>query len=382
MPPLSSLYLTELITSMYARRRSTSDIVSDCQGSLKTLQRARKGRRPKGAQGHITAAYSWPSIRERTEARWVHSHSELNQSKIGRWSPDDWGMWLSDGVAGREMAEGTYRGKTITSLQVVVATLLLRVSSVGARTTFTSRPRRTAVCSYSRSRTWWPVEASANTASDGTGIAPKEGDVLRPGRFSMSGLHRGKVTGLTREVAMIDGEVLELVQLAAEPKGELTRKAVSISNKSISVKRPDTETSAGISALTSLLQRASKVYTDGTYSVVGPLIDRIKGIAVRKAAAGIVAQYPDGSYAALRLDLTGQVSSAAGSELMAAVLADKAGTTHRDQITDCKSLLAIDAKLKLSRPMQYHQRSLMACRETGTVELRWNPDRGEEVWRG
>ena len=62
-------YLTELMTTMYARRRSTADIVSDCQGSLKTLQRARKGRRPKGAQGHVTAAYSYPTIRERTEAR-------------------------------------------------------------------------------------------------------------------------------------------------------------------------------------------------------------------------------------------------------------------------------------------------------------------------
>ena len=35
-----------------------------------------------------------------------------------------------------------------------------------------------------------------------------EGDVLRPGRSSMSGLHRGTVTGLTREVALFNGEVL------------------------------------------------------------------------------------------------------------------------------------------------------------------------------
>ena len=119
-------YLTELMTTMYARRRSTADIVSDCQGSLKTLQRARKGRRPKGAQGHITAAYSYPTIREQTEARWAHSHPKLNQSKNGRWTPDDFGMWLSDGVAGREMVEGTYRGKTITSLQVVDGDSLIK----------------------------------------------------------------------------------------------------------------------------------------------------------------------------------------------------------------------------------------------------------------
>lgn len=68
-----------------------------------------------------------------------------------------------------------------------------------------------------------------------------EGDVLRPGRSSMSGIHRGTVTGLTREVALFDGEVLDLVQLAAEPKGELSRKVVSITTKNVSVERPTAE---------------------------------------------------------------------------------------------------------------------------------------------
>ena len=67
---------------------------------------------------------------------------------------------------------------------------------------------------------------------------------------------------------------------------------------------PDTEPSAGYDALTALLQGALKVYTDGTYSVAGPLIDRIKGVVTKRAAAGIVAHYPDGSYSALRMDLT------------------------------------------------------------------------------
>ena len=107
--------LTELVTTMYARRRSTAEIVSDCQGSL---HRARVGRRPKGSQGHITAAYSWSSIRDRTEARWVHSHPEPDKSKSGRWSLDDFGIWLADGMAGKELGERTHRGKTITSLQV------------------------------------------------------------------------------------------------------------------------------------------------------------------------------------------------------------------------------------------------------------------------
>ena len=59
------------------------------------------------------------------------------------------------------------------------------------------------------------------------GPAPlAQGDVMRPGRTTMSGLHRGTVTSLTREVELFSGEVLDLVHLAAEPKGELSRKVV------------------------------------------------------------------------------------------------------------------------------------------------------------
>ena len=61
-------FLTELTTLMYARLRSNSNIASDCQGAIKTLQRAKSGRRPKGIQGHITAKYTLQSVRERTEA--------------------------------------------------------------------------------------------------------------------------------------------------------------------------------------------------------------------------------------------------------------------------------------------------------------------------
>lgn len=58
-------------------------------------------------------------MRNRTEARWVKAHPELNKSKNGRWSEDDFCIWLEDGVAGMEMAEGPYRGKTISSLTVM-----------------------------------------------------------------------------------------------------------------------------------------------------------------------------------------------------------------------------------------------------------------------
>ena len=38
-------YLTEHVTTMYARKRFTADIASDCQGSIRKLHRARMGRR-------------------------------------------------------------------------------------------------------------------------------------------------------------------------------------------------------------------------------------------------------------------------------------------------------------------------------------------------
>ena len=123
---------------------------------------------------------------------------------------------------------------------------------------------------------------------------------------------------------------------------------------------------------------------EGVYrrSVVEALIDRIQGMATKRA--GRVAQYPEGSCSALRMDLTGQVNSAAGSELVTAVLAGKAATAHLNQITDCKSLLSIDSKLRTGFPLRYHQRSLMACRETEAEELRWHkahPERRDEVYQ-
>ena len=111
---------------MYARLRSDSNIASDCQEGIKTLQRAKSGRRPKGIQGHITAQYVHQSLREKTDASWVHSHPELDKNKNGRWSPHDFGIWLSDGVAGEEMGAGTYKGKTISSLTVVDGDRLLK----------------------------------------------------------------------------------------------------------------------------------------------------------------------------------------------------------------------------------------------------------------
>ena len=149
----------------------------------------------------------------------------------------------------------------------------------------------------------------------------------------MSGLHRGTATGLTREVAMCDGEVLDLVQLAAEPKGELSRKVVCIANKRISMDRPATGTSTGIGALTTLLQGATKAYTDGTYSVVGHLMGRIKVVAVRKAAAGIVAQYLELRGTTLGSYRSGELGSWFRVDRCGLGGQDAPGSAHKLQIT-------------------------------------------------
>ena len=112
-------FLTELTTLMFARLRSRSDIASDCQGAIKTLRKAKSGRRPKGIQGHITAQNAHQSLSERTEAFWVNSHLELDKNKNGRLSVNDFGIWLADGIAGKEMVEGIYKGKTISSSTVI-----------------------------------------------------------------------------------------------------------------------------------------------------------------------------------------------------------------------------------------------------------------------
>ena len=112
-------FLTELTTLMFARLSSRSNIAFDCQGAIKTLRKAKSDRRPKGIQGHITAQNAHQSLRERTEAFWVNSHPGLDKNKNGRWSVNDLGIWLADGIAGKEMAEGIFMGKTISSLTVI-----------------------------------------------------------------------------------------------------------------------------------------------------------------------------------------------------------------------------------------------------------------------
>ena len=52
------------------------------------------------------------------------------------------------------------------------------------------------------------------------------------------------------------------------------------------------------------------------------------------------------------MNLTGKVDSAATAELVVAAVAGAAGTDHKDQVTDCKSILAIEARARAGTPPQ------------------------------
>ena len=139
-------YLTEHVTTMYARKRFTADIASDCQGSIKKLHRARMGRCPKGSQGHITAAYSYPTIRERTEARGIKAHPKPGESKSARWS-SGWQIVLLVRSWARELTKAK-------QLLIVVhpCRWWMETSTTEGRTMFTSRHSLTVACSYNQGR--------------------------------------------------------------------------------------------------------------------------------------------------------------------------------------------------------------------------------------
>lgn len=69
---------------------------------------------PEGDSGAHYSGLCSPNSAGQTKIRWVKAHPELDKNKSGRWSCDDFGIWLSHEVAGKEM-EGTYWGKTISS---------------------------------------------------------------------------------------------------------------------------------------------------------------------------------------------------------------------------------------------------------------------------
>ena len=72
------------------------------------------------------------------------------------------------------------------------------------------------------------------------------------------------------------------------------------------------------------------------------------------------------------------IDSAATAELVGAAVAGTLGSGHRDQITDCKSLLAIEARARANRPVKYHQRGLLAGIKQARHRLRWHRSHPEK----
>ena len=91
------------------------------------------------------------------------------------------------------------------------------------------------------------------------------------------------------------------------------------------------------------------------------------------ASASIVAKEYFGNFLALRLDLTGRVDSASTTELIGATVADAAGSGHRDQLTDCKLLLAIESRALGNIPLKCNQRVIHSSKDRQTHMI---PDGG------
>ena len=78
------------------------------------------------------------------------------------------------------------------------------------------------------------------------------------------------------------------------------------------------------------------------------------------------------------MDLTGMIDSATTAELVGAAVAGTLGAGHRDQITDCKSLLAIEARVRANRPVKHHQRGLLAGIKQARHRVRWHRSHPEK----
>ena len=146
-----------------------------------------------------------------------------------------------------------------------------------------------------------------------------------------------------------------------------TRAGVSVGGQSVSV-------------ISNHLREAETVYTNGSYRTSGNLFGRIRRTATGVRSASIVARGYDGRSKAVRLDLTALIDSAATAVLVEAAVAGTLGSGHRDQVTDCKSLLAIGGRVRANRPVKYHQRGLPAGIKLARHRLRWHPEKREGPW--
>ena len=85
------------------------------------------------------------------------------------------------------------------------------------------------------------------------------------------------------------------------------------------------------------------------------------------------------------LSVLGEVRQvkAATAELVGVAVAGTLDSGHRDQITDCKSLLAIEARVRVNRPVKYHQRGLLTGIKQDRHRLRWHrshPEKRDGPW--
>ena len=206
-------------------------------------------------------------------------------------------------------------------------------------------------------------------------------------------MHRGADTDSSVPVASLLTTSQQLVHLTKDwHSGEYTcRTVMAILDKQVTPPLPPPP--SALTPLVDLLTGAETVYTDGSYKVVGSLLQRIRGTATQQASASVVAKGFDGSYKALRMNLTGKVDSAATAELVGAAVAGAAvagaavagaaGTGHRDQVTDCKSILAIEARARAARPLKLHQRVLLSSAKKMKHKIRWHrshPEKRDEPW--
>ena len=150
------------------------------------------------------------------------------------------------------------------------------------------------------------------------------------------------------------------------------RTVMELATREIGARPAAPEEGHSVSVVSNLLREAEVVYTNGSYRSSGKLFERIRGSAIGEGSASIVARGYDGSYRTVRMDLTGMIDSAVTAKLVGAAVAGSLGSGHRDQVTDCKSLLAIEARARTDKPVKYHQRGLLAGIKQARHRLRWH----------
>ena len=144
------------------------------------------------------------------------------------------------------------------------------------------------------------------------------GDVVKAHERSLSSFHRGAGSALRLPHSELEGTTQTLVLLSGDLQvGDTTcRTVVELATRRIGNRAAAPSDGHSISVISNLLRDAEAVYTDGSYRTGGNLFGRIRGTATGEGSASILARVYDGSYKAVRVDLTGMIDSAATAELV------------------------------------------------------------------